>query len=165
MFDNLEVIKAINPMYAIQVLASPDNSVGLMILGSVFLATTGAEALYADMGHVGKKSIYISWPFVKVCLIINYFCQSAWLINNIGNAELADIDNLNAFYMMLDPNIRIIGIILGAMAAIIASQALITGSFSVVSEAIKLNLLPRMKTFYPSKTRGQIYIPLVNNIL
>lgn len=165
LFDNLEVIKAINPMYALQVLTSPDNRVGIMILGSVFLATTGAEALYADMGHVGKKSIYISWPFVKVCLIINYFCQSAWLINNIGNPELADINNLNAFYMMLDPNIRMIGIILGAMAAIIASQALITGSFSVVSEAIKLDLLPRMKTYYPSETRGQIYIPLVNNLL
>lgn len=160
-----DVFRAINPMYAIQVLFSPNNKVGFMILGSVFLATTGAEALYSDMGHVGKKSIYISWPFVKICLIMNYLAQGAWIIQNTGNQALLGIDDLNPFYLMLDPSVRILGIALAAMAAIIASQALITGSFSIVSEAIRLDLLPHMKTYYPSQTRGQIYIPLVNNVL
>lgn len=163
--NDLEILKAINPIYAVEVLVSPNNAQGLMILGSVFLATTGAEALYSDMGHVGKKSIYISWPFVKVCLILNYLGQGAWIISNIDNPSLVGIDDLNPFYMMISPDFRIVGIILGAMAAIIASQALITGSFSIVSEAIRLDLLPHMKTFYPSETKGQIYIPLVNNIL
>lgn len=160
-----EVFKAINPVYAVEVLISPNNKVGFMILGSVFLATTGAEALYSDMGHVGKKSIYISWPFVKISLILNYLAQGAWIINNTGNPSLAGIDDLNPFYLMLDPNVRIVGIVLGAMAAVIASQALITGSFSIVSEAIRLDLLPHMKTYYPSETKGQIYIPLVNNLI
>lgn len=163
--SDLDVLRAINPIYAVEVLVSPNNQVGLMILGSVFLATTGAEALYSDMGHVGKKSIYISWPFVKICLIFNYLGQGAWIIANIDNTSLASINDLNPFYMMLGPELRIAGIILGAMAAVIASQALITGSFSIVSEAIRLDLLPHMKTFYPSETKGQIYIPLVNNIL
>lgn len=163
--DNLEVLKAINPIYAVEILFSPNNKVGLMILGSVFLATTGAEALYSDMGHVGKKSIYISWPFVKVALILNYLGQGAWIIANTGNSNLENIVDLNPFYLMIDPNFRIVGIILGAMAAVIASQALITGSFSIVSEAIRLDLLPHMKTFYPSETKGQIYIPLVNNLI
>ena len=159
------IFKAVNPVYALKVLISPGNKVGIMILGSVFLATTGAEALYSDMGHVGKKSIYISWPFVKICLILNYLGQGAWIINNAGNASLAGIEDLNPFYLMIAPEFRIVAIILGAMAAIIASQALITGSFSIVSEAIRLNLLPHMRTFYPSETKGQIYIPFVNNAL
>lgn len=159
------ILKAFNPLYALEVLVSPNNKVGIMILGSVFLATTGAEALYSDMGHVGKKSIYISWPFVKICLILNYLGQGAWIINNAGNASLAAIEDLNPFYLMINPEFRIIAIVLGAMAAIIASQALITGSFSIVSEAIRLNLLPHMRTFYPSETKGQIYIPFLNNSL
>ena len=162
---DIDIIRAINPIYAVEVLFSPNNKVGIMILGSVFLATTGAEALYSDMGHVGKKSIYISWPFVKLALILNYLGQGAWIIKNAGNAALANINDLNPFYLMLFPELRIIGIILGAMAAVIASQALITGSFSIVSEAIRLDLLPHMKTFYPSETKGQIYIPLVNNLI
>lgn len=164
-FGNFEVLRAFNPVYAIQVLISPNNKVGLMILGSVFLATTGAEALYSDMGHVGKKSIYVSWPFVKAALILNYLGQGAWVIANTNNFTLRGIEDINPFYLMLNPEMRIIGIILGAMAAIIASQALITGSFSIVSEAIRLNLLPHMKTYYPSQTKGQIYIPLVNNLI
>lgn len=162
---DLEVLRAFNPLYALKVLISPENKLGLMILGSVFLATTGAEALYSDMGHVGKKSIYISWPFVKLCLILNYLGQGAWIIKNSINTSLADIPDLNPFYLMMSPEIRVFGIILGAMAAIIASQALITGSFTIVSEAIKLDLLPHMKTYYPSETKGQLYIPLVNNLL
>lgn len=165
LFYDVEVIKAFNPVYAIKVLFSPDNKVGIMILGSVFLATTGAEALYADMGQVGKKSIYVSWPFVKISLIMNYLGQGAWILNNISNDSLYGIQDLNPFYLMLNDDFRIFGIILSTIAAIIASQALITGSFSVVSEAIRLDLLPHMKTHYPAETQGQIYIPNVNNIL
>ena len=164
-FDDPEVLKAFNPIYAVQVLLSPNNKVGIMILGSVFLATTGAEALYSDMGHVGKSSIYISWPFVKLCLILNYLGQGAWIVANTSDESLFFVPDLNPFYLMLSPEGRILGIILGTMAAVIASQALITGSFSVVSKAIKLDLLPHMKTFYPSDTKGQLYIPLVNKLL
>ena len=134
---------------------------GLSILGSVFLATTGAEALYADMGHVGKKSIYISWPFVKLALILNYLGQGAFIIQNIGNTELMELYDLNPFYEMLPGGLKIVGILLATCASIIASQALITGSFTVVSEGIKLNLLPHLKTTYPSEHRGQIFIRLV----
>ncbi len=165
MSSNLEVLRAINPIYAIQVLFSPNNAASFMILGSVFLATTGAEALYCDMGHVGKKSIYISWPLVKVCLILNYFGQGAWIINNSGNSSLQNANDLNPFYLMIPENFKFIAILLGAMAAIIASQALITGSFSVVSEAIRLNLMPHLQIFYPSETKGQLYINSINRIL
>ena len=131
----------------------------------MFLATTGAEALYSDMGHVGKRSIYISWPIVKVSLILNYLGQGAWLLANNNNADIIALEDLNPFYDMLLPGFDYFGVALGAIAAIIASQALITGSFSIVSEAIRLNLLPPLHTFYPSETKGQLYIPLVNNTL
>ena len=98
-------------------------------------------------------------------MIFNYLGQGAWIISNSGNSALAGIEDLNPFYLMLSPELRIAGIILGAMAAVIASQALITGSFSIVSEAIRLDLLPHMKTYYPAETKGQIYIPLVNNLI
>ena len=129
------------------------------------MATTGAEALYADMGHVGKRSIYISWPFVKLALILNYLGQGAFIIQNIGNTELMELYDLNPFYEMLPGGLKIVGILLATCASIIASQALITGSFTVVSEGIKLNLLPHLKTTYPSEHRGQIFIRLVNFIL
>lgn len=160
-----EVLKAFNPVYGIRILFSDNNIMGLTILGSVFLATTGAEALYADMGHVGKKSIYVSWPFVKIALILNYLGQSVWIIDNIGNESLMQLYDLNPFYEMLPGGLKLIGIALATCAAIIASQALITGSFTVVSEAIRLDLLPHMKTSYPSEQHGQIYIKLVNIIL
>lgn len=159
------VLSAINPLYAIRVLFSPNNKVGFMILGSVFLATTGAEALYSDMGHVGRNNVYISWPFVKACLILNYLGQGAWIINNQGSAELAAVEDMNPFFMMLPGAMRPFAILLGAAAAIIASQALITGSFTLVSEAINLDLLPHLEIRYPSDTKGQLYISTVNHIL
>ena len=100
------VLRAFNPVYAVQVLLSPNNKVGFMILGSVFLATTGAEALYSDMGHVGKESIYFSWPVVKICLILNYLGQGAWIIQNQGNAALFHIEDLNPFFLMLPEMLR-----------------------------------------------------------
>lgn len=159
------VLKAFNPIYAIQVLVSPYNKVGFMILGSVFLATTGAEALYSDMGHVGRENIYFSWPFVKACLIFNYLGQGAWIIKNMTNTALFGIQDLNPFFQMLPVMMRPVAVILSAMAAVIASQALITGSYTLVSEAILLDLLPHLEIRYPSDTKGQLYIGTVNNLL
>ena len=159
------VLSALNPMYAVKVLLSPNNKMGFMILGSVFLATTGAEALYSDMGHVGRSNVYFSWPFVKICLILNYLGQGAWIIDNQGNPGLAHIEDMNPFFMMLPEGLRPFAILLGAGAAIIASQALITGSYTLVSEAINLDLLPHLEIRYPSDTKGQLYISAVNAIL
>ncbi len=159
------VLKMFNPVYAIEVLLSPYNKAGLMILGSVFLATTGAEALYSDMGHVGRENIYFSWPFVKGCLLLNYMGQGAWIINNTANEALYTIADLNPFFQMLPEMLRPVAVILSAMAAVIASQALITGSYTLVSEAIHLDLLPHLEIRYPSDTKGQLYIGTVNNML
>ena len=160
-----EVLRAFNPVYAVRVLLSPNNKLGFMILGSVFLATTGAEALYSDMGHVGKENIYFSWPFVKICLILNYLGQGAWIIQSRGSAALLGIEDLNPFFLMLPEFLRPFAVILGAAAAVIASQALITGSYTLVSEAILLDLLPHLEIRYPSDTKGQLYIPAVNSVL
>ncbi len=165
MTQDLSIWRAINPMYAIQVLTSPNNKVGFMILGSVFLATTGAEALYSDMGHVGRGNIYASWPFVKICLLLNYAGQCAWIISHQGDQSLYAIESMNPFFQMLPVNMRAFAVALSALAAIIASQALITGSYTLVSEAINLDLLPHMQIRYPSVTKGQLYIGLVNTIM
>lgn len=159
------VLRAFNPIYAVRVLLSPANKLGFMILGSVFLATTGAEALYSDMGHVGKENIYFSWPFVKLCLILNYLGQGAWIIQSSGDAGLAQVVDLNPFFLMLPEALRPFAVILGAAAAVIASQALITGSYTLVSEAILLDLLPHLEIRYPSDTKGQLYIGTVNSLL
>ena len=155
------IIQAINPVYAIKLLFSPYNKAGIFILGSIFLATTGAEALYSDVGHVGKKNIIGSWPFVFVCLSLNYFGQGVWILNN-PHFQLADGGVLNPFYEMIPINIRLFAIILATIAAVIASQALITGSFTLVAEASGLKFLPRMNINYPSTEKGQIYIPSIN---
>lgn len=161
---NPGIIRALSPHYAIELLFSPMNKLGIFILGGVFLATTGAEALYSDMGHVGKQHIYATWPYVKICLLLNYLGQAAWITNNIGNDALA-IEGMNPFFLMVDANLQLPLVILSTLAAIIASQSLITGSFTLVSEAIKLNMLPKLRIKYPSESKGQMYIPSVNNIL
>lgn len=162
---DLSILKALNPIYAIKVLVSPGNKAGLMILGSVFLCTTGAEALYTDMGHVGRENILRSWPFVKVCLILNYMGQCVWIIHNNSNAALAHAEDMNPFYLMLPEGLRPVSIILSALAAIIASQALISGSYTLVHEAASLDLMPHLNVRYPSDTKGQIYVPIINKIL
>lgn len=164
-FSDLSVLRAFNPLYAIRVLVSPYNLKGFMLLGSVFLAATGAEALYSDMGHVGKENIYFSWPFVKLCLILNYLGQGAWIIRNRADAALISMEGMNPFFMMLPAFLRPFAILLSTAAAIIASQALITGSYTLVSEAVRLNLMPHLKVEYPSDTKGQIYIGTVNLVL
>lgn len=166
MAGNIGILRALNPVRGVMFLVDPINRSGIMVLGFVFLSTTGAEALYSDMGHVGKINIYASWPFVKVCLILNYLGQGAWALANANNAELiAMSDTLNPFYQMLMPGLRPFAIVFSVVAAIIASQALITGSYTLVSEATRLDLMPHLQVHYPSDTKGQLYIPLVNNIM
>ena len=162
---DLSILRALNPYYAGHVLLSPNNKAGFLILGSVFLCTTGAEALYTDMGHVGRSNIFISWPFVKICLILNYMGQCVWIIQNHNNPVVQAIEDLNPFYVMLPESLRPLAILLSALAAIIASQALISGSYTLVREASSLDLMPHLNVQYPSDTKGQIYIPYVNNIL
>ena len=153
-----EILKAVNPYYAYQLLAEYPG--GFWLLGSVFLCTTGAEALYSDLGHCGKSNIRISWIFVKACLILNYFGQGAFLISHIGGHVKE-----NLFYALMPSWFLIEGTILATIAAIIASQALITGSFTLISEAIRLNFWPRVKVDYPSNVKGQLYVPSMNRLL
>ncbi|WP_129045326.1 KUP/HAK/KT family potassium transporter [Companilactobacillus metriopterae] len=166
MMGDLSILKAFNPYYAFKLLVGPYNIRGIFILGSVFLATTGAEALYSDMGHVGRPNIYTSWPFVKICLLLSYLGQAVWLIKANDNIDLINMGPaMNPFYQSIPEPFRLFGIILSALAAIIASQALISGSFTLVSEATRLKIFPRLKTYYPTNFKGQLYIPTVNSII
>ncbi|GEK29585.1 KUP/HAK/KT family potassium transporter [Furfurilactobacillus siliginis] len=162
---DLSILRALNPYYAVSILTSPDNKVGIFILGSVFLATTGAEALYSDVGHVGKVNIDGSWPYVFICLMFNYFGQGVWVMQHATDAQLAKVEDFNPFFEILPGDWRFVGIVLATLAAIIASQALITGSYTLVAEAVRLKLLPRLKINYPTLKHGQIYVPVVNGIL
>lgn len=162
---DLSVLRAFNPLYGIRFVFSPGNAAGLAILGSVFLTITGAEALYSDMGHVGRGNIYATWPFVKIALILNYLGQGAWLLANMGRTPLYSAPDLNPFFQMLAPELRPVAVVFGVVAGVIASQSLITGAFTLVSEAAHLSWMPRMRIFYPSQTKGQLYIPFVNAFL
>ncbi|MGD9978270.1 MAG: KUP/HAK/KT family potassium transporter [Bacteroidales bacterium] len=152
-----EILKAFNPVYAFRLLV--ENPKGILILGAVFLCTTGAEALYSDLGHCGIRNIRTSWIFVKLTLVLNYLGQGAWVISQHSN-------NLqNPFYAIMPDWFILPGIILATVAAIIASQALISGSYTIVSEAITLNFWPKVLIKYPTKIKGQLYIPSVNWLL
>lgn len=155
------ILKAFNPVYAIQLLTQYPS--GFWILGSVFLCTTGAEALYSDLGHCGRNNIRTSWVFVKLSLVLNYLGQGAFLLTHKG--EVWSSAQLNPFYSIVPGWFLPISIIIATMAAIIASQALISGSFTLISEAVKLNLWPKMKILYPTIERGQSYIPGINKLL
>jgi KUP system potassium uptake protein len=172
------VLKAFNPVYAIQLLTIYPS--GFWILGAIFLCTTGAEALYSDLGHCGRGNIRISWIFVKSCLILNYLGQGAWLLSKNGkvyanqdllnNADFMSkfpgaLSIQNPFYAIMPDWFLLWGIIIATAAAIIASQALISGSFSLISEAMRLNLWPKMKIHYPTDAKGQLFIPGVNTLL
>jgi KUP system potassium uptake protein len=160
--DEVHVFKAFNPYYAFDLLSNYPQ--GFWILGAVFLCTTGAEALYSDLGHCGKWNIRYSWIFVKTCLILNYLGQGAWLLANF-DGQVFDVTSSNPFYAVMPDWFRLIGIIIATLAAIIASQALISGSFTLVSEAMRLNLWPKLRINYPTEERGQLYIPGVNFLL
>ncbi len=153
-----EIIKAVNPYYAIKLLSNHQG--GFVLLGAVFLCTTGAEALYSDLGHCGVKNIRISWIYVKITLILNYLGQGAWLMHH---PEIAS--DMNPFYTIMPSWFLMPGIIISTAAAIIASQALISGSYSIINEAILLNFWPRVKISHPSSIKGQMYIPSVNKFL
>lgn len=166
LFDALYIFKAFNPYYAIQVLTAYPH--GFWLLGAVFLCTTGAEALYSDLGHCGRSNIRVSWIYVKSALIINYLGQGAWLLANhsgkIFTREIID-NGFNPFYGIMPSWFRIMGIIIATVAAIIASQALISGSFTLISESMRLSLWPKIKIDYPTEARGQLYIPGINKML
>lgn len=155
LFHHPEVLKALSPDYAVQFLTSYPG--GFILLGSVFLATTGAEALYSDLGHCGVKNIRISWIFVKTALLLNYFGQCAWIIENEGLQ-----DGINPFYGIMPGWFLIPGIFVATAAAIIASQALISGSYTLISEAISLNFWPKFRVINPTLLKGQVYVPYVN---
>ncbi|MBK6826815.1 MAG: KUP/HAK/KT family potassium transporter [Chitinophagaceae bacterium] len=153
------VLKSLNPYYAYELLARYPG--GFWLLGAVFLCTTGAEALYSDLGHCGRKNIRITWAFVKICLLVNYLGQAAWIMHQ-GQPLLG---GRNPFYEIMPHWFLIAGIIIATGATIIASQALISGSYTLISEAMNLNFWPRVTVKQPSNLKGQIYIPSVNTIL
>jgi len=162
LLKNPGVLEAINPIYAVTLLTHYPG--GFWILGAVFLCTTGAEALYSDLGHCGKQNVRIGWGFVKLSLLLNYFGQAAWLLQHEG----ATIDGMGGkapFYAIMPEWFLPFGIAIATFAAIIASQALISGTFTLVNEAMKLKLWPMTRVRYPSQLRGQIYIPSINWIL
>ncbi|QBZ98550.1 KUP/HAK/KT family potassium transporter [Flavobacterium sangjuense] len=154
-----DILKALNPVYAYRLLVEYPH--GFWLLGAVFLCTTGAEALYSDLGHCGKENIRITWVFVKIALVVNYLGQGAWLMHQ-GNEFL---NGQNPFYSIMPQWFLLIGIVIATLAAIIASQALISGSFTLINEAISLNFWPRVALKNPTNLKGQIYIPSVNTIL
>lgn len=155
-----EIFKAFSPYYAYKLLSSDQYS-AFYILSGVFLCTTGAEALYSDLGHCGRSNIRVSWVYVKTCLILNYLGQGAWLWKHIG----ATLHGAKPFYELMPQWFLIYGIAIATMAAVIASQALITGSFTLIAEAVRLNLWPKVKINYPTITKGQLYVPSVNWLL
>ncbi len=157
--NDLSVLKALNPYYAYRMLAEYPH--GFFLLGAVFLCTTGAEALYADMGHCGRKNIRISWIFVKICLLLNYAGQAAYLMQKVG----APLEGPTPFYGIIPKSILWFGIFIATSAAIVASQALISGSFTLIGEAMRLNFWSRQRIVYPTNFRGQLYIPQVNWLL
>lgn len=155
------ILRALNPYYAFHLLST--NASGLTILGAVFLCTTGAEALYSDLGHCGRSNIRVSWIYVKTCLILNYLGQAVWLMQN--NGKVLDLNRLNPFYQIMPAWFLIFGIGIATVAAVIASQALISGSYTLISEAVRLNLWPKVKINYPSEQKGQLYVPSINWIM
>ncbi len=193
--DDLAILKSFNPYYAIKLLTQYPK--GFLLLGAVFLCTTGAEALYSDLGHCGRSNIRYSWIFVKTALILNYLGQGSYLLHNFGPnssyghtisgstekvgalfatkefledkifmaANNGVLEMKNPFYGLMPGWFLTIGIVIATIAAVIASQALISGSFTLISEAIRLNLWPRMKINYPSEAKGQLYIPGINTLL
>jgi KUP system potassium uptake protein len=162
LLDDLHIFKALNPVYALELLTTYPK--GFWILGAVFLCTTGAEALYSDLGHCGKTNIRISWIYVKTCLILNYLGQGAWLLHNqLG--KVYDTAHNNVFYSIMPEWFLIPGIVIATAAAIIASQALISGSFTLISESMRLNLWPKFRISYPTEQKGQLYIPAINFLL
>ena len=157
---NFGILKAINPIYGIDLLIKYPG--GFWILGAIFLCTTGAEAMYSDLGHCGKSNIRLGWGLVKVSLLLSYFGQGAWLLSNFEGKPLGETI---PFFSIIPDWLLVFGVIIATMATVIASQALISGTFTLVNEAMKLKLWPATRVRYPSQVKGQIYIPAINWIL
>jgi KUP system potassium uptake protein len=153
------IMAALNPIYGLRLLV--EHPRGFWLLGAVFLCTTGAEALYSDLGHCGRKNIYYSWTFVKITLVLNYLGQGAWALLR----HRPDLGGINPFFAIVPEQFILVSVIVATTASIIASQALISGSFTLISEAISLGFWPRVKVKHPTDVRGQIYIPSINWIL
>ncbi len=166
-FDDLQIFKAINPYYAIYFLKNYDG--GFWLLGAVFLCTTGAEALYSDLGHCGRGNIRTSWIYVKTCLLVNYFGQGAYILSHYGGKQINEATKasmgINAFFDLMPHWFIIPGVIIATTAAIIASQAMVSGAFTLISEAMRLNLWPKLRIRYPSEAKGQLFIPTINFIM
>ncbi|SFV29456.1 KUP/HAK/KT family potassium transporter [Thermoflavifilum thermophilum] len=160
LLQNPSVLKAFNPYYGLKLLYEYPK--GFLILGAVFLCTTGAEALYSDLGHCGRNNIRFSWIYVKTCLILSYLGQSAWLLSHKGEVIS---ENISPFYAIMPAWFLPFGIVIATAATIIASQALISGSYTLVSEAMRLNLWPKLKINYPTEEKGQLYVPGINLLL
>ena len=157
--QDLSILRAFNPYYALHMVTQVPGA--FWLLGSIFLCSTGAEALYADMGHVGRKNIYGSWTFVKTCLLLNYLGQGAWLLQHLG----PPLGEQNLFFLLIPQWALLPAIGLCTLATIIASQALISGSFTLVIEALRLHFWPKVKVDYPTELRGQAYVPSLNWLL
>jgi KUP system potassium uptake protein len=155
LIHHADIVRAVNPVYAVRFLTEYPG--GFILLGAVFLCTTGAEALYSDLGHCGRANIRISWIFVKIMLLLNYFGQGAWIIMSEKSGG-----NTNPFFAIMPSWFVLPGVIISTAAAIIASQALITGSFTLLSEAVSLNFWPKIRILYPTQVKGQVYLPFVN---
>ncbi|HEX9512856.1 MAG TPA: KUP/HAK/KT family potassium transporter [Puia sp.] len=153
------ILAALNPVYGLELLTRHPR--GFWLLGSIFLCTTGAEALYSDLGHCGRPNIYVSWTFVKIALVLNYLGQGAWVLLR----HRPDLGGLNPFFAIVPDKFLLVSVCIATVASIIASQALISGSFTLISEAMSLGFWPRVKVKYPTDIRGQIYIPSINWIL
>ncbi|HOZ70761.1 MAG TPA: KUP/HAK/KT family potassium transporter [Chitinophagaceae bacterium] len=166
-FDDLAIFKALSPYYAIHFLQTYKE--GFWLLGAVFLCTTGAEALYSDLGHCGRSNIRMSWIYVKACLLIHYFGQGAYLLSHRAGLtitpEVKSALSINAFYNLMPQWFIIPGVIIATVAAIIASQAMISGAFTLISEAMRLNLWPKLRIRYPSEAKGQLFIPTINFLM
>ncbi len=166
-FDDMAIFKAISPYYAIHFLQTYKE--GFWLLGAVFLCTTGAEALYSDLGHCGRGNIRSSWIYVKVCLLVHYFGQGAYLLSHHAGLkitpEVKSALSINAFYNLMPQWFIIPGVIIATAAAIIASQAMISGAFTLISEAMRLNLWPKLRIRYPSEAKGQLFIPTINFLM
>jgi len=166
LMDDISIFKALNPYYAIEFLTMYPS--GFWLLGAIFLCTTGAESLYSDLGHCGKGNIRMSWIFVKTCLILNYLGQGAWLLSHYHGQTIAPevmAAGFNPFIGIMPEWFKLAGIIISTIAAIIACQALISGSFTLISEAMRLNLWPKMKINYPTEEKGQLYIQGISLLL
>lgn len=157
--DHPHVLLALNPMYAIDLLTEYPG--GFWLLGAVFLCTTGAEGLYNDLGHCGRQNIQATWTFVKIALVMNYMGQGAWLLEHVGGT----LDGRNPFYELMPHWFLLVGVGIATAAAVVACQAVISGSFTLINEAITMNFWPRVRVKFPTEIRGQIYIPSVNWLL